>query len=355
MATAAELEHGDRARGCLCVLCGLPAAGKSSLSRSICLAAGRQGWRAAVLQYDELIPDQAFHAREGLPDEETTSQESRTDWKFHRNAVLKSIEQFLEKQEITLKPLGNGSIDGPTWEHTVSAPLTLEHTRADTEPLLFLLDDNFYYPSMRYEVFQLARKYSLGFCQVYAQCAVELCLSRNENRPGPVTAEVIMEMAKRLESPNSKKNQWEAKSVTVDTSENVSECEIQKVMELISSALSEPLSPVEEDEEFKEADRQRCAASIIHQADQACRRLISETMKKAKETGVSCQNMRSLATHLNESKAQFLQKLRAQVLQNPNLYQEAMDVDHVVKTALARFDTERQEILLKIFQNHLII
>lgn len=33
---------------------------------------------------------------------------------------------------------------------------------------------------------------------------------------------------------------------------------------------------------LQEADRLRCVTSVLHQADQACRRLISETMKTAK-------------------------------------------------------------------------
>lgn len=33
---------------------------------------------------------------------------------------------------------------------------------------------------------------------------------------------------------------------------------------------------------LQEADRLRCATSVLHQADQACRRLISEAMKTAK-------------------------------------------------------------------------
>ncbi|XP_077407406.1 L-seryl-tRNA(Sec) kinase [Vanacampus margaritifer] len=346
MATVADREHVDRARACLCVLCGLPAAGKSSLSRSVSLAARQRGWRAAVVQYDELISDQAFHTRKA--GEEVTSQEGRTEWKLHRNAVLQCLEDFLEKEpELS----GNSNIDGPAWDRCIRTLLT--PVQADAEPLLFLLDDNFYYPSMRYEVFQLARKYSLGFCQVYVQCPLDMCISRNEIRPRPVPAEVIAEMAKRLESPNPKKNPWEAKSITVDTADDLSECDIQQVMELISSALSDPLSPVEDDGEQKEADRQKCAASVVHRADQACRRLISEAMKKARETGVSSQQMRSLATQLSESKAQFLQNLRSHFLQDENFSPgEDIDVDHLVKTAVARFDSERQEILLKVFQNH---
>lgn len=33
---------------------------------------------------------------------------------------------------------------------------------------------------------------------------------------------------------------------------------------------------------FQEADRLKCATSVVHQADQACRRLISEAMKTAR-------------------------------------------------------------------------
>lgn len=32
----------------------------------------------------------------------------------------------------------------------------------------------------------------------------------------------------------------------------------------------------------QEADRQKCATNVLHRADQACRRLISEAMKNAK-------------------------------------------------------------------------
>lgn len=33
---------------------------------------------------------------------------------------------------------------------------------------------------------------------------------------------------------------------------------------------------------LQEADRLKCATSVVHQADQACRRLISEAMKTAR-------------------------------------------------------------------------
>lgn len=52
-----------RAPACLCVLCGLPAAGKSSLARTILGTAAQHGWRAVVVPYDDLIPKHAFQTR----------------------------------------------------------------------------------------------------------------------------------------------------------------------------------------------------------------------------------------------------------------------------------------------------
>ncbi|XP_022598576.1 L-seryl-tRNA(Sec) kinase-like [Seriola dumerili] len=182
---------------------------------------------------------------------------------------------------------------------------------------------------------------------------LESCISRNQSRSEPIPTEVILEMVKRLESPNPQKNPWETKSIYLNTTDNLSKCDIQKVMELISSALSNPLSPVEDNTEQKEAARLKCASSVVHQADQACRRLISEAMKTARENQVSSGHMRSLATQLNESKATFLHNLRKQLLQETSLTQEEdFDVERVVKRAVDVFDHEKKEILLRIINDH---
>lgn len=60
---AAEDAADGMAPACLCVLCGLPAAGKSSLARELVGATAQRGWRAAVVPYDDLIPEEAFRTR----------------------------------------------------------------------------------------------------------------------------------------------------------------------------------------------------------------------------------------------------------------------------------------------------
>ncbi|KAE8284148.1 L-seryl-tRNA(Sec) kinase [Larimichthys crocea] len=343
-----------RAPVCLCVLCGLPAAGKSTLARELLSTAARLGWRAGLVPYDDLIPEQAFQTR--VLEDGVKLQEIHTEWKLHRQAVLRCIEQFLEKPRVLAEMQSSCQINIAAWERCIQAvlqPEALDCTQAERAPLLFLLDDNFYYPSMRYEVYQLARKYSLGFCQVYLHCDLESCISRNQSRSEPIPTEVIQEMVKRLESPNPQKNSWEANSISVNTTAKLSECDVQSVMELISSALSNPLSPVEDNTEQTEADRLKCATSVVHQADQACRRLISEAMKTARESQVLPEHMRSLATQLNESKATFLHNLRRQLLTEASFTQgEDIDVERVVKRAVDVFDRERKEILSTIMNEN---
>ncbi|XP_068161693.1 L-seryl-tRNA(Sec) kinase [Antennarius striatus] len=325
-----------RTPGCLCVLCGLPAAGKSTLALQVLRTARQRGWRAGVFPYDDLITEQAFQTRSA-----EDGEDMHTEWKLHRQAVLQCVEDFLERRE----PPSRRRINRAAWEQCIRPLLQPASYQA---PLLFLLDDNFYYPSMRYEVFQLARKYSLGFCQVHLRCDLDTCVSRNQNRSEPIPTSVLLEMVKRLEPPNPQKNTWETNSLSLNSAESLSECDTQKVMELISSALSNPPSPVEDNTEQTEADRLKCATSVIHQADQACRRLVSDAMTTARGAQVPSEKMRSLVAQLNQSKATFLQNLRRQLLQEASFSQEDVDVERVVGRAVDVFDRERKEILSRI-------
>ncbi|XP_029978397.1 L-seryl-tRNA(Sec) kinase [Sphaeramia orbicularis] len=342
MAAAEEADSIGQVRVCLCVLCGLPAAGKTTLARTILRGTAQHEWRSTVVCYDDLIPDHAFQSR-GM------EEQTHTEWKLHRQAVLQCIEQFLKNCDVSTDLPVSCKINCTAWERCIQ---DLLEPQSDNAPLIFLLDDNFYYPSMRYEVYQLARKYSLGFCQVYLHCDLESCTSRNQSRSKPIPAEVILDMSKRLEAPNPQKNSWETNSITLNTTDHFSDSDIQKVMELLSSALTNPLSPVEDHTEQKMADRLKCATSVVHQADQACRRLISEAMKTARENQVPPGQMRSLAAQLNESKAKFLHDLRTQFLQDVHLTDEDVDVDRAVKTAIHVFDSDKKDILLRAMSDY---
>uniref|UniRef100_A0A3P8YFY8 Phosphoseryl-tRNA kinase n=1 Tax=Esox lucius TaxID=8010 RepID=A0A3P8YFY8_ESOLU len=341
--------NGFCARTCLCVICGLPAAGKSTFAQAFNSRAVERGWRSTLICYDDLIPDVAFNVKEVVDDEATSP--AQTQWKLHRHVLLQCLEQFLRNPAVLPTLPSSCQINREAWGRLLPVAPVYETSVGSLQadplppPLVFLLDDNFYYPSMRYEVYKLARKYFLGFCQVYVSCPVESCVERNQTRLQPLHRDVILEMSKRMEPPDPQRNPWERNSVTLDSTDHITEENIQRLMELVSTALENPTSPVQDNTELKEADRQVCVSSVVHQADKACRRLVSRSMQAARDNSLPSESMRSMAAELNESKTRFLQNLRKDVLQGLPLNQGGpMDVERMVNRAIDVFDQEKQEI-----------
>ncbi|XP_052371279.1 LOW QUALITY PROTEIN: L-seryl-tRNA(Sec) kinase-like [Oncorhynchus keta] len=425
-------------RICLCVLCGLPAAGKSTLAQAVNSHSAQRGWRSAVISYDDLIPGDAFNVKEVQDEQDIPRSQTQTEWKGHRQEVLRCVEQFLQSPTDQLPPIiyqinrdarsrllhaaqvcgtpagssrvcgtpaGSSQVCGtpagssrvcgtpvgssrvcgtpagssrvcgtpagssrvcgtpagssrvcgtPTGSSLVcgtpagSSQAYPSPSDRPPPPLVILLDDNFYYPSMRYEVYQLARKHSVGFCQVYVHCPVESCVRRNQLRPQPLPSDVIVEMAKRMEPPNPQRNSWEQNSVTLDSEHHFTIEYIQRLVKVISTALENPLSPVQDNTEQQEADRQSCVSSVVHQADQACRRLVSQAMQEAREHQLPPERMRSLAADFNESKTTFLQDLRRQVLRGlPLTRGEDVEVERVVTRAVDVFNKEKRDLIAR--------
>ncbi|NXX45070.1 PSTK kinase, partial [Tricholaema leucomelas] len=322
----------------LCVLCGLPAAGKSTLARALHRQLPQHtGWACAVLTYDELIPPEAFGPRapEARPEEQFSLLPR---WKRSRRELLQCLESFLLAL-LTGEPLSRpAAATQPAWKRFLAccrqqgllsaeshAGAGYRTLAATPGPLYLILDDNFYYRSMRYEVYQLARKYSLSFCQLFLECPLECCLQRNCLRSQPLPEQTICLMARKIEMPELKKNAWEQNSLLLQSAGGTSEdhCAaglIEQIIALLATALANPVKQNEENTENKEADRAMCAASAIHQADQSCRRIISQAMKDAKDKKVLPREMKSLAEELHKLKAELLEALRQgnHCLENPH-------------------------------------
>ncbi|NXW46434.1 PSTK kinase, partial [Nyctiprogne leucopyga] len=298
----------------LCLLCGLPAAGKSTLARALrrCLLQ-RPDWACALLTYDELIPPEAFGPLE--PGAGPLPLLPR--WKSSRRELLHRLERLLRALLTGEPPPAPAAAPQPAWQRFLSEcrgqgllPSPEGCARAGPRRICFILDDNFYYQSMRYEVYQLARKYSLSFCQLFLECPLECCLQRNRLRSHPLPDQTICLMAKKIEMPDLKKNAWELNSLILRSSDCTSEENEQRIISLLATALENPVKQNEENTEQKEAARAISAASTVHQADQTCRRIISQTMKDAKDKNVLPSEMKSLAEELNKLKADFLEDLR---------------------------------------------
>ncbi|KAF6317771.1 phosphoseryl-tRNA kinase [Rhinolophus ferrumequinum] len=99
-------------------------------------------------------------------------------------------------------------------------------------------------------------------------------------------------MGRKIEEPNPEKNAWEHRSLTIQSPAFSSEAS-PELIDLLLTALENPVKYVEDNMEQKETDRIICSTNILHQADQTLRRIVSQTMKEAKE-----KHWMQLATHL---------------------------------------------------------
>ncbi|MEQ2198687.1 hypothetical protein XENOCAPTIV_016648 [Xenoophorus captivus] len=103
-----------RAPACLCVFCGLPGAGKSTLTHRVLGTVTEHGWKAAVVSYDKLIPEQAYYTE--VEEDGVKLKDMHTNWKSHRQAVLQYIEQFLERPEVVVELPSSPLIHGAAWQ-----------------------------------------------------------------------------------------------------------------------------------------------------------------------------------------------------------------------------------------------
>ncbi|XP_050980024.1 L-seryl-tRNA(Sec) kinase isoform X2 [Labeo rohita] len=326
------------AAACLCVLCGLPAAGKSRLAGELRGRAQARGWRTLLVTYDELIPARDW-------------QES--EWKQHRRTVLMCLERFLHQtHELSDQTLTLSEADG-VWLRfeQMRQRQSVSHTLVRSQPLVVVLDDNFYYQSMRYQIQRLARKHAVGFCQVFLRCPPHVCLQRNRCRSQPVPDEVLLQMCERMEPPNEIRNPWERQSLTLDGTDVVADGHVQKLMDLLASALENPLSPVQDESPQKEADRQICASSVLHQADQTCRRSVSQAVTSARGQA-SPDVLKALAKELNELKTAFLQELKKDVLHRVSVFpEEPVDTEKLLMDVSAAFQRRSHQIVSKHQRN----
>ncbi len=116
-----------------------------------------------------------------------------------------NVEELIK---VILRPPSNpdGTLDVAT-----RLGVSMDQLSVNDGPVVIFVDDNFYYGSMRYEYFQLAKKFETGYCQLHIEATIEECLIRNRSRDEAdrVPDEVIEQMAKKFEPAKPFENSWE--------------------------------------------------------------------------------------------------------------------------------------------------
>ena len=326
----------------LVLLVGLPGAGKTTLCRT--LKEEKQGCGRLMiihLCYDDLIPlsvqrefvEQKRAERQGISNEwnrkeeeeeeknwkvtgmedskdrksieqDKNNEESKRerqvigeDWKSARHKIHTQVDQFL-------KYIITGKADSRV-ESFFSIPLEAMESGAK---YVIILDDNFYYRSMRYEFFQLARKHSAAFCQLYLECSTEEAVLHNDMREQRVPVDVVTAMGERLQAPQPQLHPWEANTYVLKKG---GVDQVSQAWDVVIKSFQHGLTPLEDRELEVAKARQCCSQSVVHQADLCLRAIVKCMIKEQlQQVDKSCSSFSQVAACINAARQTVLADLR---------------------------------------------
>lgn len=243
--------------GVLCVLVGLPAAGKSTLSRKLQAAAHDESGIAAL--GGKRVTVRCVRFDDDL-DAALTGHAIEFDvekWRASRAESLARVRTALEQF------------------HSSPTPTSMLR--------IVVADDNAQYTSMRYSLFRTARDAACAFATVFVDVTVEDAAKRNALRVSSerVPEATIRRMATQLEPPDGSKHAWEEHSVTVDGA-GIDAC-VDAVWRVLRAAFEAGVPPrsltAEEHEERQQKARAATAKSKAHQLDLSLKRIVGAFMK----------------------------------------------------------------------------
>ncbi|TPX37207.1 mannan endo-1,4-beta-mannosidase [Synchytrium microbalum] len=162
------------------IFCGkfvcLPASGKTTLAHNLRdHITSTTNRKVKLISYDDVIPE--WRSPNG--------GDRAEDFKISRSKALQVVQDVL---------------------------------KSVSDQSVVMVDDNNYYISMRYEIYQIARNYGIPYVIIHADCSKEECLSRNSKRAvnDRVPDLIIETMSAKFQKPNLMSNSWEQFTVIAD-------------------------------------------------------------------------------------------------------------------------------------------
>ncbi|KAL3863645.1 hypothetical protein ACJMK2_005393 [Sinanodonta woodiana] len=306
---------------CLLLLCGLPGSGKTTHTKELVKKLTDENVLALV--FDELMPQKLAEKMilQSVVDENLVA----SPWKQFREDILCCVDTLVNhlvsdltassKRDILNTIRKPVHVNEEIW-HGFMASIVSCLVDDWTKPVLIVIDDNMYYRSMRYQYYQIARKYNSAFCQIYHSCDVDIACVRNSKRETKVPVNVIITMATKIEPPDTLNNRWEKFSITVKAEQHI---DVSRIQDLVHKARLEPvqsLPPV--DVEQQNHSRRLCSESIVHQSDQVLRKLVAKHMTHLKAKGCSKADLRIHAENFHSQRSKILDHLRTGVILVPD-------------------------------------
>jgi O-phosphoseryl-tRNA(Sec) kinase len=265
---------------CLASLCGIPASGKSTFCQNLLNSTNQLNFSIIWINFDDYLKLN-FDSLETL---------DRKEYKCARESLLKSLcELIADLKESSVQIPQNNLLP------------SLKNFIFSNDRFLILLDDNFFYKSMRYKVLQISRKFRTGYFEIYFDCDLGTALSRNSKRFPKVPDEIIKKMFEKFEKPKT--------TFIVNSEENQ-----ENYFEKIKQRFLEAIENSETVQETKIVETE-INQNQIHQIDLILRKEISRIIQENKE---ETDDLKTLANSLNERRKQLLIDIRNNLVEFSN-------------------------------------
>lgn len=302
---------------CICVLSGIPAAGKTSLTRALVQEFQQQQQPPAAPSLNVCF-DEIYEAR--LKPPASASSFSPDDWQAARQEAQRRTSTFLQ-------------------ECSSSSPTT---------PGFVLVDDNMHYRSMRFEYFRVAQRASASFVQLHVHCATDEARRRNAQRSGfaRVPEASFDRLLEQFEAPDPQRFFFERQTLSPDTSTSLPDPAelLDRIRELWKLGPAPALPDSELLETRRRLARITTQSSLVHQLDLHTRKALGSLVLELSQRHPGL-DQAALAKRLNEARRQVLEAARKDVKRGGDLQTDSEleeDFDTLFRRLAGAFDAALQ-------------
>lgn len=259
-------------------LIGLPAAGKSSLAHNLLDMSRSKFLKSSVvvISFDDYI-----------------NFGELADYKHQREALLDQIESLLLHLNESECNWGN-ILTTHQLKISQSAFNLTEHCVT-----LIVLDDNFYFRSMRQRVRAMCRNMHCQHFQIFVKSSLYNAVQHNLRRSNSVPEAIIKKMHQQLEEPVNPRTIIYERSLAVHA-----------LIEMLHDRIKDPERNVEQQDQ-----RDIQIQSAIHQLDIITRKELSSKIQSLQST----ENFSAVCKTLNERRKIFLEDLRTKQLESADV------------------------------------
>jgi len=238
--------------------------------------------------------------------------QNESNWKLYRSLIANEIERI-----ILLKTLDKSSTN-LKYSSQILDRLSQSFENLKNENIL-IIEDNFYYSSMRHRYRQIAQRAQIGFVSIHLYSTLSIALQRNQNR----------EISKRVSNLSIEniysKYELSNDDFMIDTTDRgLTSGHLNKILQRIEQACNEPEQQINiiDDEQQRQIATEINQQNMIYQVDQRLRKFISNYLKEefSNRNKFNIKNEKKLyAEMINEKRQTFLELIKQKfILLNDN-------------------------------------